>query len=173
MPFFTCTQAAAALALKQDKLTNCAGAPLTGQVPTCAEMTTAVAAAPGKVTTIVETPGQKSYSYINEEDVTKVMDNGQIVSAVVGNALTVAPDGGLVVSIPAQLPDDQVLSGDNTGTVELTLTPTTVNAGTPDEQVNYLIKGDLKLAELTPSGAENLLKFGSSGFYVEMLDVFE
>ncbi len=38
---------------------------------------------------------------------------------------------------------------------------------------NYTVKADLKIAALTPSGAENLLKWGPSGFYVEMLDVFE
>lgn len=40
--FVTCAKLTAELAAKQDKLTNCAGAPLTGSVPTCTEMTTAI-----------------------------------------------------------------------------------------------------------------------------------
>jgi len=36
--FVSCATLTAALADKQDKLTNCAGAPLTGSVPTCAEV---------------------------------------------------------------------------------------------------------------------------------------
>ncbi len=43
--FVTCTGLATALANKQDKLTDCAGAPLVGPVPTCTEMSTAIAAA--------------------------------------------------------------------------------------------------------------------------------
>jgi hypothetical protein len=44
MALVTCDALNTALDDKQDKLTNCAGAPLAGSVPTCAEMTAAIAA---------------------------------------------------------------------------------------------------------------------------------
>jgi hypothetical protein len=173
MPFVSCSTHATDLATKQDKLKGCDGADLPAgtKIPTCDELDAAVAAAPGKVTTIVETSGSKTWSYINEADTTKVLNNSQIVSANAGNAIAIGTDGGLMLSIPAQLPDDQVLSGDNTGTVALTLMPTTVNAGTDDEQVNYLIKADLKVAATTPDSETNLLKPSASGFYVDADEV--
>jgi hypothetical protein len=113
-----------------------------------------------------------NYVHTDELGEATVIQPGQFIANVAGNALATAADGRLVIQIPAQLPDDQVLSGDNTGTVNLVLTPITVNAGTPDEQVNYTIKADLKVAALNPDGSANRLKWGPSGFYVEVKDVF-
>lgn len=124
----------------------------------------AAALPPETVTTMVETPGAKTWSYINEGSTTKVMGNAQIVSAAVGNAITIAPDGGLVVQIPAQLPDDQVLSGDNSGTVNVTLTPDTT---TTPGQTNYLLKADLKVAATNPDGSANALENTGNGFFVD------
>jgi LysM repeat protein len=111
-----------------------------------------------------------NYQYADETGATTVIQPGQFLSPDAGNAIGVDAQGRLKVIIPAQLPDDQVFSGDNSGTVALTLTPV-VDPGTGN--TNYTVKADLKLAALTPSGAENLLKWGPSGFYVELLDVFE
>jgi hypothetical protein len=53
--FVTCAGLETALAAKQDKLTNCAGAPLVGPVPTCTEMAAAItAAATPDATTVVK-----------------------------------------------------------------------------------------------------------------------
>ncbi len=168
MPFVTCSKLATELALKQGKLKKCDGTDLPdgANVPLCSEIP-ALVTANETTTTVVETPGQKTWSYNNEDATTKVLNNSQIVSANAGNAIAIGTDGGLMLSIPAQLPDDQVLSGDNTGTVALTLTPTTVNAGTPDEKVNYTIKADLKVAATTPDSETNLLQSSASGFYVD------
>jgi hypothetical protein len=112
-----------------------------------------------------------NYVHTDELDVATVIQPGQFLSPDLGNAMGLDAQGRLKVLIPAQLPDDQVLSGDNSGTVALVLTPTT-DPVTGD--VNYTIKADLKLAATTPSGAVNMLKYGASGFYVEpLLDVFE
>jgi hypothetical protein len=108
-----------------------------------------------------------NYKHTNESLVSTLIQPGQFVANVAGNAITTAPDGRLVVQIPAQLPDDQVLSGDNSGTVNLVLTPVTVG-----DQTNYVIKADLKVAALNPDGSANRLKWGPSGFYVEVKDVF-
>jgi hypothetical protein len=53
--------------------------------------------------------------------------------------------------------DEQELTGDTTGNVELTLTPVTVSGVT-----NYTIKADVKLATTTPNGKTNALKENSS-----------
>jgi hypothetical protein len=108
-----------------------------------------------------------NYKHTNESLVSTLIQPGQFIANVAGNAITTAPDGRLVVQIPAQLPDDQVLSGDNSGTVNLVLTPVTVG-----DQTNYVIKADLKVAALNPDGSANRLKWGPSGFYVEVKDVF-
>jgi hypothetical protein len=111
-----------------------------------------------------------NYQYADETGATTVIQPGQFLSSDAGNAIGVDAQGRLKVLIPAQLPDDQVFSGDNSGTVALTLTPV-VDPATGN--TNYTIKADLKLAATTPSGATNMLKYGPSGFYVELLDVFE
>ena len=79
------------------------------------------------------------------------------LSTDAGNPLALGTDGGLLVSIPAQLPDDQVLSGDNTGSVAVTLTPTVVG-----DQTNYLIKADTKI----DPAAGNTATVSSAGVYV-------
>jgi hypothetical protein len=108
-----------------------------------------------------------NYKFTNEPGTNTVIQPGQFLSPDAGNAIGVDAQGRLKVIIPAQLPDDQALSGDNSGTVGLTLTPAVVG-----DQTNYTIKADLKVAATTPSGAVNHLKWSPSGFYVEILDIF-
>ena len=79
------------------------------------------------------------------------------LSTDAGNAITLGTDGGLAVAIPAQLPDDQVLTGDNTGSVSVTLTPTVVG-----DQTNYLIKADTKV----DPAAGNIATVSSAGVFV-------
>jgi hypothetical protein len=123
-------------------------------------------------TTTLVVDGTK-YKFTNEQGTSTIIQPGQFLSTDAGNALGLDSTGQLKVIIPAQLPDDQVLSGDNSGTVGLTLTPVTI--GDPalgTSQTNYTIKADLKVAATTPSGATNYLKWSPSGYYVEILDVF-
>ena len=63
------------------------------------------------------------------------------LSTDAGQSITTGSDGGLLVTAVAALPDDQVLTGDNSGSVNLTLTPSTQ----PNGDVNYTIKGDVKI----------------------------
>lgn len=79
------------------------------------------------------------------------------LSTDVGNSVVLGTDGGLKVSIPAQLPDDQVLTGDNTGSVSVTLAPTVVG-----DQTNYLIKADTKI----DPAVGNIATVSSEGLYV-------
>ena len=80
------------------------------------------------------------------------------VSTDAGNSLQLGADGGLLVAAVAQLPDDQVLTGDTTGSVAVSLTPTTV----ADGQVNYSIKADTKI----DPAAGNIATVTSAGVYV-------
>lgn len=80
------------------------------------------------------------------------------VSTDAGNSLQLGTDGGLKVAAVAQLPDDQVLTGDTTGSVALTLTPATQ----PDGQVDYSIKADTKI----DPAAGNIATVSSAGVYV-------
>ena len=63
------------------------------------------------------------------------------LSTDAGQSITTGSDGGLLVTTAAYLPDDQVLTGDNSGSVNLTLTPATQ----PNGDVNYTIKGEVKI----------------------------
>ena len=63
------------------------------------------------------------------------------LSTDAGQSITTGSDGGLLVTAVAALPDDQVLTGDNSGSVNLTLTPSTQ----PNGDVNYTIKGEVKI----------------------------
>ena len=80
------------------------------------------------------------------------------LSSDAGNSITTGTDGGLLVAAVAQLPDDQVLTGDNSGSVNLTLTPATQ----PNGDVNYTVKGDVKI---NPA-AGNAAVATSAGLYV-------
>lgn len=80
------------------------------------------------------------------------------LSTDAGNSIALGTDGGLKVSIPAQLPDDQVLTGDNSGSVNLTLTPSTQ----PNGDVNYTIKGEVKI----DPAAGNAAVATAAGVYV-------
>ena len=80
------------------------------------------------------------------------------VSTDAGNSLQLGTDGGLKVAAVAQLPDDQVLTGDNSGSVALTLTPATQ----PNGDVNYTVKGDVKI----DPAAGNAAVATGSGLYV-------
>ena len=79
------------------------------------------------------------------------------VSTDAGNSLQLGTDGGLKVAAVAQLPDDQVLTGDNTGSVAVTLTPTTVGDNT-----NYRIKADTKI----DPAVGNIAIVSSKGIFV-------
>ena len=77
------------------------------------------------------------------------------LSTDAGQSITTGSDGGLLVTAVAAFPDDQVLTGDNSGSVNLTLTPSTQ----PNGDVNYTIKGEVKIdtaagnaAVATPAG---------------------
>ena len=80
------------------------------------------------------------------------------LSSDAGNSITTGTDGGLLVAAVVALPDDQVLTGDNSGSVALTLTPATQ----PNGDVNYTVKGDVKIAP----AAGNAAVATSSGLYV-------
>ena len=80
------------------------------------------------------------------------------LSTDAGQSITTGSDGGLLVTAAAYLPDDQVLTGDNSGSVNLTLTPSTQ----PNGDVNYTIKGEVKI---DPS-AGNAAVATANGVYV-------
>jgi hypothetical protein len=112
-------------------------------------------------TTLTLVGGQ--YVYTNEDNTTSAISPTEFRSLDAGNAIGLGLDGKLKVVIPAQLPDDQVLSGDNSGTVDLVLTPVVVG-----DQTNYTILANLKVALTTPSAAPNALKLSGAGFYVDV-----
>ena len=115
---------------------------------------------PEVVTTLVKQG--TGYLHTNELGVQTVIAAATFVSTDAGNSIAVGSDGGLKVLIPAQLPDDQILTADSSGTVSLTLTPVT----NPDGTINYTVKADLKVAANTPSGGTNTLVWSPSGYYV-------
>ena len=80
------------------------------------------------------------------------------LSTDAGQSITTGSDGGLLVTTAAYLPDDQVLTGDNSGSVNLTLTPSTQ----PNGDVNYTIKGEVKI----DPAAGNAAVATANGVYV-------
>ena len=80
------------------------------------------------------------------------------LSTDAGNSISTGTDGGLLVAAVVALPDDQVLTGDNSGSVALTLTPATQ----PNGDVNYTVKGDVKI----DPAAGNAAVATSAGLYV-------
>ena len=80
------------------------------------------------------------------------------LSSDAGNSITTGTDGGLLVAAVVALPDDQVLTGDNSGSVALTLTPATQ----PNGDVNYTIKADTKI----DPAAGNAAVATANGLYV-------
>lgn len=132
---------------------------------TPAYVAAAIAAVPDIVTTLAVVG--VNYVYTNEAATQTVISPSQFISSDAGNGIGTGTDGRLVVSIPAQLPDDQVLSGDNSGNVSVTLTPV-VDPVTGN--TNYTILANLKAAATNPSGGTNPLAVGASGWYIALKD---
>lgn len=80
------------------------------------------------------------------------------LSTDAGQSIALGTDGGLFVNAVVGLPDDQVLTGDNSGSVNLTLTPSTK----PNGDVNYTIKGEVKI----DPAAGNAAVATENGIYV-------
>ena len=106
-----------------------------------------------KTEVVIHNPTTKKHEPLASGDVLA----GSIIQVSIdaGNSLQLGTDGGLKVEAVAQLPDGQVLTGDNSGSVNLTLTPSTQ----PNGDVNYTIKGEVKIdpaednaAVATPAG---------------------
>jgi hypothetical protein len=72
---------------------------------------------------------------------------GDLISTDAGNSLIEGTDGKIYNASTVLWDDDQVLTGDNTGNTNITLTPTTVtDPDNPDvDQTNYTIKVDVKV----------------------------
>ena len=142
------------------------------EAATPAYVAAAIAAIPADPVSTLAVEGV-NYVHTDELGVKTVIQPGQFLSSDAGNAIGMDAQGRLKIAIPVQLPDDQILTGDNSGTVGLTLTPVTIgDSSLGTAQTNYTIKADLKVAATTPSGAVNHLKWSPSGYYVEILDVF-
>ena len=112
-----------------------------------------------KSTIVIHNPTTKKHEPLASGDVLA----GSIiqVSTDAGNSLQLGTDGGLKVAAVAQLPDDQVLTGDNSGSVSVTLTPTVVG-----DQTNYTIKADTKI----DPAAGNIATVSAAGVYVPEAD---
>lgn len=118
-----------------------------------------------KLTTIVKDAPTCSFTYKNElgQDVT--VSGADFLSQTAGNSLIIdGNDGGLYFAAQALLNDDQVFSGDNTGSITFTLTPTTIaDPANPNAtQTNYTIKGVIQLAPTTASGLPNAATLDSA-----------
>ena len=109
-----------------------------------------------KTTVVTHNPTTKKHEPLAAGD--KLAGSIIQLSTDVGQSITTGSDGGLLVTTVAQLPDDQVLTGDTTGSVSLTLTPDTQ----PNGDVNYTVKGDVKI----DPAAGNAAVATSSGLYV-------
>jgi len=90
----------------------------------------------------LDTEGVATQIERNPEDLA-----ADLISDDDGNALVLGSDNKLFVPVLALWDDDQVLTGDNSTNVTLTLTPETVpDPENPDvDQVNYTIKAEVKI----------------------------
>ena len=125
-----------------------------------------------KITVVTPNPANKTSVVIHNAATKKheplaVGDKlaGSIIqlSTDAGQSITTGSDGGLLVATVAYLPeayllDDQVLTGDNSGSVNLTLTPSTQ----PNGDVNYTIKGEVKI----DPAEDNAAVVTANGVYV-------
>lgn len=121
------------------------------------------------VSSLVSSTPTCSFTYTNEAGAAVTIDGNLFLSKLAGNSLIVGTDGGIYFTSNVTFTDDQILSGDSTGTVSITLTPTTSG-----ENTNYLVKADTKLAPATPSGKSNLIKNSATtgaGVYVDPIDI--
>lgn len=109
-----------------------------------------------KSTVVIHNPTTKKHEPLASGD--KLAGSVIQLSSDAGNSITTGTDGGLLVAATAALPDDQVLTGDNSGSVNLTLTPATQ----PNGDVNYTVKGDVKI----DPAAGNSAVATSAGLYV-------
>ena len=109
-----------------------------------------------KSTVVIHNPTTRKHEPLATGD--KLAGSVIQLSTDAGNSISTGTDGGLLVAAVAGLPDNQVLTGDNSGSVALTLTPATQ----PDGDVNYTIKADVKI----DPAAGNAAVATSSGLYV-------
>lgn len=85
------------------------------------------------------------------------------------NGLTLGVDGGLKVVLTAAMADDQVFTGDNSGSVAITLTPSP-NPGDPT-QIDYTIKGNVNIAAAQPAGANQIVLVGNALYVPPIITV--
>ena len=109
-----------------------------------------------KTTVVVHNAATKKHEPLASGD--KLAGSIIQLSTDAGQSIALGTDGGLFVNAVAVLPDDQVLTGDNSGSVNLTLTPATQ----PNGDVNYTIKGEVKV----DPAAGNAAVASASGLYV-------
>lgn len=162
---------------KQAALTNCAGSALSGSVPTCAEMNTAIGdaidavLAPSAefeaavkesetVTTLKLDATSGNYVYESEDGTETVIEPGNFLSSDAGQSLSLGSDDKLFVNVIAMLPEDVQLSGSTNGNVDVTFVPDITDPNM------VTIEANLDVANKTPTNGTNLLKEGASGFFV-------
>lgn len=116
-----------------------------------------------KTTVVTHNPATKKHEPLATGD--KLAGSIIQLSTDAGQSITTGSDGGLLVTTAAYLPDDQVLTGDNSGSVNLTLTPSTQ----PNGDVNYTIKGEVKI----DTSAGNAAFVTENGLYVPITTVPE
>lgn len=109
-----------------------------------------------KTTVVVHNAATKKHEPLASGD--KLAGSIIQLSTDAGQSIALGTDGGLFVPTVAVLPDDQVLTGDNSGSVNLTLTPSTQ----PNGDVNYTIKGEVKV----DPAAGNIATVSSEGVFV-------
>jgi hypothetical protein len=121
------------------------------------------------ISTLVANTPTCSFTYNNENGVPTVVDGNLFLSKLAGNSLIVGTDGGLYFTSSAAFNSSQMLSGDNTGTVSITMTPIVTGNTT-----SYQVKASTKLSPTTPSSKNNLIKNAATigaGIYVDPADV--